>query len=265
MRVRFMMLVLLAAWVLAPSGAAAWNLPPHPPLAACAVGDEPAPRPAERTEVVDDSTGAQLRVTAKPNGAYQVRMTLHDFDFRKDVQPNGDFSLLLSGGQDVVVIVRAGARLRVTRNGRVATVQVGDSDESGLEQAQHVLAGSRAVRQFRNLQGRLGEDTLASIPGLLVDVTDVQIGVLQGDGGVLERRRRPSGGRIVQARFTPQNKCYQEWEFEVNAAWDVLQQCVYDHRWIPMGPDACAIVWTVRVEGAWFKYLACCSFPMKIE
>jgi hypothetical protein len=41
--------------------------------------------------------------------------------------------------------------------------------------------------------------------------------------------------------------------------------CVKDAKWFPGGPEVCAFLWTVQVEGAWFKYLSCCSFPLKIE
>ena len=121
------------------------------------------------------------------------------------------------------------------------------------------------MRAFRALHARLAEDTLASVPGIIVDVTDVQVGVLQGDGGVLERRRVRPSGRVQRAGLGGQNHCYGEWEFEVNAAWVVLAECVDDTKWFPGGPEVCAIVWTIRVEGAWFKFLACCSFPMRIE
>ena len=264
MKTRYLVGVLAVGWCLTPSGSIAGTRPGY---------DEPrtvrtvalVPQPAERTELVDERTGAFLRVTARANGAVQVRMTWPDFDFRKVMQGNGDFTLLLAGSQDVLTLVRTGDRLRVTRNGKTAVLKHTQVDEAGLEHAQQVLAGSRAMRMFRALHGRLSEDTLASVPGIIVDVTDVQIGVLQGDGGVLERRRAKPKGRIVQAGLGGRNQCYDEWERDVMVSWVDLEDCVKATRWIPGGPDVCAFVWTVQIEGAWFKYLSCCSFPMKIE
>jgi hypothetical protein len=265
MKVRSFVGVMVVGWCLTPSGSIAGTVPDYMKYPeTCAVRTAVAP-PAERTELIDERTGAQLRVTARPNGAVQVGMTWTDFDFRKIIQPNGDFTLRLAGGPDTVLVILTGDRLRVTRNGRTAVFRHGEADEPGFEQVQRVIAGSRAMRMFRTLRARLGDDTLASVPGIIVDVTDVQVGVLQGDGGVLERRRPRASGRVQRVASGGQNKCYEEWEFEVNVAWRVFEQCVDEYKWYPGGPDACGFVWTVRVEGAWFKYLACCSFPLKIE
>lgn len=264
MKTRFLVGVLIVGWCLTPSGAIAGTRPGYvEPRITCAVA--PAPPTSERTEVVDQRTGAQLRVTAKPNGAVQVHVAWTDFDFRKILQPNGDFSLRLSGSQDVVLLIRTGDRLRVTRNGRTAVFRHGEADEAGFEHVQQVLAGSRATRIFRALHSRLDELTLASVPGIIVDVTDVQIGVLQGDGGVLERRRPKARGRVTLAGLGGREQCYDEWEREVNIAWVELADCVNDSKWFPGGPDLCAFLWTIKIEGCWFKYLNCVAFPMKIE
>jgi len=264
MTTRLFVGVMVVGWCLTPSGSIAGTLPGYVEYPnTCAVA--PAPQPTDRMELVDERTGAQLRVTARPNGAVQVRMTWPDFEFRKVIQPNGDFTLRLAAGQDTLLVLLTGESLRVTRNGRTAALRHREADEAGLEHVQQVIAGSRAMRVFRALHARFGDDTLASVPGIIVDVTDVQVGVLQGDGGVLERRRARLSGRVQRAGLGGRNKCYEEWESEVNAAWSDFAECVDDMKWYPGGPDVCAFVWTVRVEGAWFKYLACCSFPMKIE
>jgi hypothetical protein len=264
MKARFFVGVMVVGWCLTPSGSIAGTIPDYMRYpATCAAA--PVPQPAERTELVDEFTGAQLRVTARPNGALQVRMTGPEFEFRKVIQANGDFTLQLVAGADSVLVLRTGGRLRVTRNGRTAVFNHEHADEPGLEQVQQVIAGSRALRMFRALHAKLGEETLASVPGIVVDVTDVQVGVLQGDGGVIERRRARNRARIVRAALGGRNKCWDEWETEVNAAWSALADCVNETKWIPGGPDMCAFVWSVRVEGAWFTYLACSSFPMKVE
>lgn len=264
MKTRFLVGVLAMGWCLTPSGSIAGTRPGYfEPRTICALAT--VSQPAERTELVDERTGAQLRLTARANGAVQVRMTWPDFDFRKVMQPNGDFTLLLAGSHDVLTLIRTGDRLRVTRNGKTAVLKHTQVDEAGLEHVQQVLAGSRAMRMFRALHGRLSQDTLASVPGIIVDVTDVQVGVLQGDGGVLERRRAKTRGRMAQAGLGGRNQCYDDWESDVMTAWVELEDCVNDTKWVPGGPEVCAFVWTVQVEGAWFKYLSCCSFPLKIE
>ena len=49
----------------------------------------------------------------------------------------------------------------------------------------------------------------------------------------------------------------------MNVAWVEFADCVDDTKWYPGGPEVCAFVWSIKVEGAWFRFLACCSFPMK--
>jgi hypothetical protein len=264
MKARVFVGVMVVGWCLTPSGSIAGTRPGYVDYPdACTIAL--APQPTDRTELVDERTGAQLRVTARQNGAVQVRMTSPDFEFRKVIQPDGDFTLQLAAGKDTLLVLLTGDRLRVTRNGRTAVLRHREADEPGLEQIQHVIAGSRAMRVFRALHARLGDDTLASVPGIIVDVTDVLVGVLQGDGGVLERRRARPSGRVQRAGFGGQNKCYEAWESEVNAAWSSFADCVDYMKWFPGGPEVCAIPWAINVEGSWFKYLACCGFPMRAE
>ena len=257
---RFLLGAVVVGWLLAPSGAVASAPPGHSAYpAVCAV--QAVQQPAERAAVVDERTGAELRLTARPNGALQVRVTWPDFEFRKVIQPNGDFTLRLAGSQDLAVVVRVGDWLRVTRNGKTAVLSTTQTDEPGLERAQQVVAGSRAMRMFRTLHSRLSEDTLTSAPGMMVDITDVQIGVLQGDSGVLERRRGKPQGRLTRAALGGRERCWDEYESNVTHAWGEFGGCVHDMQWIPGGPEMCAIVWTIQVEGAWFGYLSCCGFP----
>ena len=264
MKVRVFVGVMVVGWCLTPSGSIAGTRPEYlEPRTVCTVA--PAWQPDERSELTDDTTGAQLLVTARPGGALQVRMTWPDFDFRKVIQPNGDFTLLLTGGPDVVVLIQSGDKLRVTRNGNTAVLKHSQPDDPGLERAQQVLAGSRAMRMFRTLRARLSDETLASIPGVIVDVTEVQVGVLQGDGGVLERRRMKPRGRVARASLGGGDKCWSEYENELNIAWSQYADCVNDARWYPGGPEVCAFVWSIRVEGVWFSFLNCVAFTTRLQ
>lgn len=249
------------AWILTASGAIA-----NPPVemlshsTVCAVASQQ--QRWERTEVVDEATGADVRLTARPNGALQVQASWPDFEFRKIMQANGDYDLRLRGRQDLVVFIKTADRLRVTRGGRTATVSLVQPDDHGLDTVQQVLAGSRAVRMFRGLHAGLADDTLDSVPGMALDSTEALIGVLQGNPSIGGRRRPVSRGRVAQASLGSKNPCFDHYEAQVNEDWNWFAGCVGDVKWIPGGPEACAFVWAIKVESAWFLFVKCSAFPL---
>jgi hypothetical protein len=246
-----------------------------PPLSKCsATASAPsavAPDPAEprqrwqRSELTDERTGTAIRLTAAPGGALQVSVSGPDFEFRKVTQTTGDYQARLRSRQDVVVLARTGDRLRVTHAGRTAVVNMGHVVESDLDDAQQVLAGSRAVRAFRSMHARLSEDALDSAPGLSLETVDALLGVLQGETSMFTNRHQRPAGRVAHTAFEPRRSCFEEYVGEVVVAWGDLSSCVNDLMLIPGGPEVCAFVWAIRVESAWFQFVGCSSFPLKLE
>jgi len=250
-------------WVLTASGAVA-GLPAHDAVPApCAV--QSVQQRLERTDLVDGATNARLRLTRRFDGAVQASFAAGDVEFRRVVQPNGDFHVRLAARQDLVVLVRTGNRLRVSRNGGSALVALDQADEDGLDAAQQVLAGSRAARAFRQLASRLEPATLGSAPGVSIDLADAWLALLQGDTAAVGRRAAPGRASLVLARLGGAASCYAEYEGEVVAAWDDFSQCCDDVKWYPGMQEVCAFTWLLRVESAWFRFIACSSFPLKAE
>ncbi len=223
-------------------------------------------RHLERAEVVDAGSGANLRLTARPGGSLQASLTWMDLDVTKTVQPNGDFHARLAGRQDVLVLIRTGNRLRVTRAGQTAVLLLDSGDEDGLDFAQTVLAGSRAARAFRWVQRSLSQESRESAPGVALDNLDLLLAILQGEAGAALRRgppRRDAGGRVCRVGYTASPSCYAEYEGEVITAWDDFSQCVDDVKWYPGLQEVCAFTWLLRVESAWFRFIGCSSIPLK--
>jgi hypothetical protein len=250
-------------WVVTASGAIAGR-----PAVATVIAPrcEASPQPSmERPEVVDGATGARLKLTRKGNGAIQASLAWQELDVRKVIQPNGDFVVRLSGRQDLVVLVRTGSRLRASRNGASAVLALDQADEDGLDAVQQVMAGSRAMRMFRSLRGHLAADSLASAPGVAIDLVDALVGILQGDPSVLDRREPARNGRLSRASFRGGASCFSEYETEVVAAWGDFGQCIDDVSWFPGMQEACAFVWLLRVESAWFRFIGCSSIPLKAD
>lgn len=222
-------------------------------------------RRLDRTDVVDRATQARLRLSRRADGAIQAALGADGLELRKVVQPNGDFHVRLSGRQDQLVLVRTGDRLRISRGGESAVVALSQPDEDGLDRAQQLLAGSRAVRAFRSLASQLSPDSLESAPGAAIDLVDAWLALLQGDAGVIRRRAPASRSSLVRAAMCTAATCFAEYEGEVVAAWSDFEQCTYDVRWFPGMQEVCAFVWLLRVESAWFRFIACSSFPLKVE
>ena len=253
------------SWVLTASGSLAGpayfvdRLPPASPQA--------EQRRLERAELVDDGTGAALRLAARAGGALHASLRWTELDLSKIAQPNGDFHVRIAWRQDVLVLVRTGKRLRVARDGRTAMVLLDAGDEDGLDLAQQVLAGSRASRMYRGLYQRLSQESRESAPGVALDHVDALLGILQGDIGAVDRRapsRRPAEGRVCRVGYGAGATCYSEYEGEVISAWDDFSQCVEDVKWYPGLQEVCAFTWLLRVESAWFRFIGCSSIPLKL-
>jgi len=248
-------------WILTASGAIA-GMPAVAATYAPRCEQSPQQR-LERSELVDAATGAELRLTRRGNGALQTSLTWSDLEVRKVVQPSGDFSVRLAGRHDLLVMMRTEGRLRVTRNGQTAVLLLNQSDEDGLDQVQQVLAGSRATRAFRSLRSRLTADSLASAPGVSIDLVDAMLGILHGDPGVYDRRDPRAADRFSRVSLALNLSCFAEYESDVTAAWGDFAQCVDDVKWFPGLQELCAMTWLLKVESSWFHFIGCSSIPLK--
>lgn len=252
-------------WVLTASGSLAGPIEflDRPP----ASRPQSEQRRVERADVVDAGTGAELRLTARPGGALRASLTWTELDASKIVQPNGDFHARIAGREDVLVLVRTGNRLRVTRGGQTAVLLLDGVDEDGLDLVQTVLAGSRAARAFRGVHRRLSQESRESAPGIALDNLDVLLGILQGDIGAVDRRapaRREAGWRVSRVSCGAGQTCYGEYEGEVVSAWGDFSGCVDDVKWFPGLQQVCAFTWLLRVESAWFRFIGCSSIPLRV-
>jgi hypothetical protein len=254
----------LMGWVLTASGSLAG--PPETVERFRADKPQAAERRLERPEVIDEGTGAELRLTAPAGGALRASLTWTDLDVSKIVQANGDFHARIAWRQDVLVLVRAGSRLRVTRGGQTAVLLLDRGDEDGLDLAQQVLAGSHAARAFRGVHRRLSQESRDSAAGVSLDTLDALLGILQGESAAVDRRAppRPEGGwRLARVASRVAPTCYSEYEEEVIRAWDDYVQCIDDVRWFPGLQEVCAFTWLLRAESAWFRFIGCSSIPLK--
>lgn len=254
----------LMGWVLTASGSLAGTHEFAPAFSGGLLVDQQ--QRLERAELIDADTGAELRLRSRADGAIQASVAWMDLEVRKIVLPKGDFHVRIAGRQDLVVIIRTGDRLRITRGGQTAVVPLTQVDEDGLDQAQQVLAGSRAVRMFRGLHRRLSAESRESAPGVPLENLDTLLALLQGEQGAIDRRaprHELAAWRVTRASCGAERTCYSEYEVETVAAWDDFSSCVESVKWYPGMQEVCAFGWLLRVESAWFRFIGCSSIPLR--
>lgn len=237
---------------------------------ACAVDASNAPR------ITDAPTGLVLSTARHASGAVTYRASGRGLEVEKTLAPTGAFSLSLGYAADRVELSGSAAFLKVSRQGQAIDLRPVDPEEAAVERAAILLAGSPAIRLFRVALGRMAASTLASEPGLALQFGDALLRVIQDDapGGVALARRHAgqatadnqAGVRVVSltggavsGEAGGEESCFQAWKRQVMEAWVEYEACYHDFSWYSGGRLACAFLWVIEVESAWFKMLSCSS------
>jgi len=219
-------------------------------------------------ELRDPATAVVMRLKRAGAGAIQLDIEGDGLQVRKVSQPNGDFNVRIQWDDDVLVLVRTGDRLRLSRRGQSEVVLMSAPDHGGLAGVQQVLAGSSAARQFRTLHSMLSPATLESGLGAAVELLDSLLGLLQGEASPIrprQPRRQEAPVSLMAAEMDAGDgsSCYASWDAEVLAAWDDYEGCINSFSWWNPCREACAFLWVVRVESAWFRMIGCSAIPLK--
>ncbi|MCX6544303.1 MAG: hypothetical protein NTV05_07790 [Acidobacteria bacterium] len=221
------------------------------------------------THVFDERTGTEMRLIRLGSDAVQIEIDGDNLKVSKTLQANGDFDLALRTADDLLTVTGRAARLRVSRRGHTVDLGPETLTERDLDRLQQVLAGSSAIRRFRAMRSMLTPSTRCTGPGTAVDIIDVMIGVLKGEGpSPITAMAEPmaSGESDLIAEPDPAGPtCYEAWVVEVVAAWQDYEACVYSFAWYNPLREVCALAWVIRVESAWFRLIGCSSIPLKLE
>lgn len=258
-------------WVLTPSGAVAWpfdegGAPPSDPIR------EAGPTPGgPRATWVDPATGAALSLVTHGNGAVALNVDTGSLTITKLVTPAGTFDLRLATNRDTVRVMVSKTRLTVTRGGKKAVLDTDAVDDLAIQRLQLVLAGSGAVRQFRQIYASMSDSTRRRPEGAALGIVEAVLGWLQGDVNAVGRVIPPTGeaGAPSLSAFSAEDEkelsCYKKWEAEVTDAWSEYEECVLSFEWWNPAREVCAFLWVIRVESAWFSMIGCSAIPIKIE
>ncbi|MEI6668778.1 MAG: hypothetical protein WCP29_11535 [Acidobacteriota bacterium] len=240
----------------------------------CLPRSSPAASPSQQrhawrstANLVDENTGAAMRLTRLPSGAVQVIIEGAGLEVNKTVYPSGDFALVVKADDDRVVVVRHGDRLRVSRRNRTLEFGGQKAGEADFDQLQQSLAASAAVGRFRAMRSMLTSATRCTGLGAAVDTIDLLFGTLKGEP---PRQDLVSAAPMAAAvdgvdseAEIDDSSCYMSWVGEVVLAWNDYEGCIYTFAWYNPLREVCAFAWVIRVESAWFRLIGCSSFPIK--
>jgi len=219
------------------------------------------------------SAGFSVPVAAAPvdlslergaDGRVVLRAVVGGLEVRKAVADDGAFDLTLSVAGDAVAVSGSLEALSVARGGERLAIQPGRRDAPAAAAVARLLAGSPAILAFRAALAS-SEDGWRQTPGGLgLLMADVILRVLQDDpSAILRLRPAPSSAGVVWAAAPMPRPCFAEWEAEVIAAWDWYENCFDNTSWWSGGSQACAVIYFIRVEAAWFQFLKCVGFSIQ--
>jgi hypothetical protein len=210
-------------------------------------------------------------------GGTTVRWSSHGVEVEKTVFADGRFRIRIQAAGDETLLEVEPGVWHVSREGRTVDVSVLSTDERAAEAARALLAGSRAVRRFRAMAYALTAPEAASPMGAAVQLTATFLSILDGDNDAASRlrdrgrKRAPATGTSPTATASVAMmseeeyagpSCYSKYLSEVSTAWEEFMMCLADVWALPPWSYVCAFEWVLKVESAWFQFLACSSIPM---
>jgi hypothetical protein len=211
----------------------------------------------------DKAEPSALHVSIAPlaSGGLRLSATAEGIDVQKTVSANGEYSVSLRSGRDVVTVLGNGARIKVARGRRAVGFDLNRPETASYDRASILLAGSPALRAFRAARSRMSPEARESPGGVAMEIIDVLLSVAQGDPNAPDRFRAAESSPLGLMARDANESCFREWRAEVQSAWDEYEACYRDFNWWSGGREACAFMWTIRVEAAWFRMWGCTAFP----
>jgi hypothetical protein len=250
-----------------------------PALAAASPQDSrggPQPRRSEVLRDYDRATDATFTAALDTDGIAYFTIKVGDFLFEKALASNGDSTLRLSQGKDVVTIAASQTGYHVERGRKSARVDP-KSTQSRADNVRALLLGSDAVRTFKRLAAALEDRDEAQVDGPLVIaalVDSALIQILEGEPGAAKRlgkrvtRKQRAAVQPVRAVRAPMqfDDCVGMYQISLLYGWDQYASCVYEGRaqpwyireWVER---ACEAEWVLRSQQYVWQFIGCMALP----
>jgi hypothetical protein len=213
-------------------------------------------------EAKDPGTGATMRVFASAQGP---RVELEASGLFLTKQVSGDrVQTTMRGGGEVLVIDLAPRLLTVTGTKTKAVAAIGDRAQ--IERARQVIARSPLAARAATIIGNIAFGPRSAIEPLLI-TTRAFLMAAQSNQPVApamsqwvrEARSKTTVVKASMGQRTPSD-CWKAYGDEILDAYLDYEQCVLHlHWWDPFGEKGCAVVYEVRIIGAFTWYSGCVS------
>jgi hypothetical protein len=227
-------------------------------LSAALAGDDIASKPAAQVSR-NDKVDATFEVRQRDDGRAEVVGKSGDLQISKIVTSDGSFVLDLAASDDHVSIAASGQGTTITRNGARVSLPRSNPSDARSENGRRLLAGSKALLQFRRIGAGLVDAEDRSGPALAIVIADAAVGQLTGDVGAVRRAARylahspAANTRPVALR----PECFQTMESDMMFALNDYASCLGSVWGNLLWEDLCAWRWLVEVESMWFTFIGC--------
>lgn len=223
----------------------------------------------------DQATKATFTATSDAAGNALLTLKGGDFMLEKVVAHNGDATLRLSQGKDVVTIALTQAGFEVVRGSRKLRIEPRDAEK--FDSVRGLLTGSQAVRSFKRLVAMIEERDESQEDGPLALVTLVDgavVYLIDGDTEAPRRiakrltRKQRAGARAVKAGRAPYvyYDCVGGYQVALLDAWGQLEDCYIEstaYTWWTRDLvfTLCRWEWAVRSQQYLWQFVSCFMFP----
>lgn len=212
-------------------------------------------------EATDRGTGAALRVYSTASGP-RLEMQTPTLLLQKQVMQDRVMTTLKGRG-DTLVIDLGAASVSVLSNKQ--RVVASTDNRVQLERARQLIANSSLAARAADLIGRIGFGTHSAIQPLLLTTRAFLLAARNDDRGARELNtwmrnlKQPQAVPIAFAQRTPSD-CWKAYGDEILDAYLDYIECVKNLTWYDIfGEKGCAVVYEVRILGAFTWYSGCVS------
>ena len=223
----------------------------------------------------DQATMTTFTATSDANGNAVLTLKGGDFMLEKVVAHNGDATLRLSQGKDVVTIALTQAGFEVVRGSRRLRIEARDAEK--FDSVRGLLTGSHAVRSFKRLVAIIEEREESEEDGPLALATLVDgavVYLIDGDTEAPRRiakrltRKQRAGARAVKAGRAPYvyYDCVGGYQVALLDAWGQLEDCYIEstaYSWWTRDLvfSLCRWEWALRSQQYLWQFVSCFMFP----
>lgn len=238
-----------------------------------------AARPGGRA---NDADAVAYTVVRMPDGGIEFSGSAPHLEFHKTSYRDGHFNFEIASGHDRVTICMNAFALAVTRGGQTVAFATNALATENLAKIRGLLAGSRAIEQYRGLAAVLEARHDQSLEAYGVILGEAVVSWLGGDVGAPARLAQhagrlngPAAGRVAANRAglvfrVRRGDCWSDYEGGLMNAESDMEACfsgaAQQSGWWQWAYAAgCSAEYLVRADGYWFQYLSCSAIPLRVS